>query len=123
MADFEPKTWADGVEGGTPITADELNRIEQGIVDAQNEDVTVTWADVSGKPAVIGAGSTQAVAREALNLGDLATADSVAYADVTGKPTTFPPATHTHTVANVTGLQDIIDGFEARISALEPDGD
>ena len=25
---FEPGKWADGPEGGTPITADELNRIE-----------------------------------------------------------------------------------------------
>lgn len=28
---FEPKTWANGKDGGTPITADELNRIENGI--------------------------------------------------------------------------------------------
>lgn len=25
---FEPNKWADGVDGGTPITAAELNRIE-----------------------------------------------------------------------------------------------
>lgn len=29
--DFVPKTWADGPAGGTPITAEELNRIEAGI--------------------------------------------------------------------------------------------
>ena len=28
---FEPKTWANGKDGGTPITASELNRIENGI--------------------------------------------------------------------------------------------
>lgn len=28
---FIPKEWKDGVAGGTPITAAELNRIEQGI--------------------------------------------------------------------------------------------
>lgn len=28
---FEPKTWANGRDGATPITADELNRIENGI--------------------------------------------------------------------------------------------
>lgn len=45
---------------------------------------------------------------------DIATLDSktVAYADVTGKPTTFAPSTHTHTIANVTGL-------EARLKAIE----
>lgn len=28
---FTPKTWADGTAGGTPVTAAELNRMEQGI--------------------------------------------------------------------------------------------
>ena len=28
---YEPQTWADGPEGGTPITADRLNHVEQGI--------------------------------------------------------------------------------------------
>lgn len=28
---FEPKTWANGKDGATPITAAELNRIENGI--------------------------------------------------------------------------------------------
>lgn len=28
---FEPRTWANGKEGATPITAAELNRIEDGI--------------------------------------------------------------------------------------------
>lgn len=32
---FEPKTWADGEAGGTPITAAELNRIEQGIAEVE----------------------------------------------------------------------------------------
>nr|WP_324251398.1 Head fiber protein [Bacillus sp. AF23] len=32
------------------------------------------------------------------------------WADVTGKPSTFPPSSHTHTIANVTGLQTALDG-------------
>ena len=32
---FEPKTWANGTEGGTPITAAELNRIENGIANVE----------------------------------------------------------------------------------------
>lgn len=47
---------------------------------------------------------------------------AVAWADVTGKPATFPPASHTHTVANVTGLQAILDDYESRIAALEATG-
>lgn len=33
---FTPKTWANGAGGGTPITAVELNRIEQGIDDTDS---------------------------------------------------------------------------------------
>lgn len=32
---FEPKTWADGKGGATPITAAELNRIENGIANIE----------------------------------------------------------------------------------------
>lgn len=32
---FEPKTWEDGAEGGTPITAAELNRLETGIAEVE----------------------------------------------------------------------------------------
>lgn len=31
---FSQKTWANGSTGGTPITASDLNRIEQGVADA-----------------------------------------------------------------------------------------
>lgn len=34
---FTPKTWADGQAGGTPITADELNRVEQGVAEAHTQ--------------------------------------------------------------------------------------
>lgn len=30
---FTPTTWADGSEGGTPITAEQLNRVETGVND------------------------------------------------------------------------------------------
>lgn len=31
---YAPKVWADGAPGNTPITAAELNRVEQGVADA-----------------------------------------------------------------------------------------
>ena len=37
------------------------------------------------------------------------TVDSVAWEDVTGKPSTFPPSTHQHAISDVTGLQDALD--------------
>ena len=63
---------------------------------------TTAFFDADGNPVSIGGGDA-----------------SVAWADVTGKHATFPAATHTHTVAQVTGLQAIIDGYETRIAALE----
>ena len=33
-----------------------------------------------------------------------------AWADITGKPTTFAPAAHTHAIADTTGLQSALDG-------------
>ena len=113
---FTPKTWADGEAGGTPITAEELNRIEAGIEDAQNDDINVAWGDVTGKPAVIAAGATQAAARDVLNLGEMATADAVAWGDVAGKPTTFAPSEHTHEIADVTGLQDALDAKAGKVN-------
>lgn len=146
---YTPKTWEDGESGGTPITAAELNRMEQGIVDSQNE-VAVTWATLSGKPATftptVGTTSTTAKAGNYVP----------AWGEVTGKPSTFPPAigttaatalagntallalgstattaaagNHTHAVANITGLQAALDAkataaalaaLEARVAALE----
>lgn len=37
-------------------------------------------------------------------------ADSVPWTGVTGKPSTFPPSSHTHTISNITGLQAALDG-------------
>ena len=38
------------------------------------------------------------------------TANSVPWTGVTGKPSTFPPSSHTHTISNITGLQAALDG-------------
>lgn len=48
--------------------------------------------------------------------------EAVTWGTLSGKPSTFPPATHTHVVADVTGLQAILDDYEARIAALEATG-
>lgn len=62
----------------------------------------VAFFDENGDPIDLGGGTV-----------------TVTWADVTGKPATFPAATHTHTVAQVDGLQAIIDDYETRIAALE----
>ena|SRR5699024_1697364 len=37
----------------------------------------------------------------------------VDWEDVENKPSEFPPTSHTHAIANVTGLQDALDGKQA----------
>jgi hypothetical protein len=39
--------------------------------------------------------------------------DPPAWDDVTGKPGSFPPSVHTHSIANVDGLQDALNGKAA----------
>lgn len=46
-------------------------------------------------------------------------AEPVSWGDVTGKPTTFTPATHTHPTSEITGLDAKISAIEARLDALE----
>lgn len=44
-------------------------------------------------------------------------APTIDWAAVTGKPTTFTPAAHTHAIADVTGLQDALDGKQATLDS------
>lgn len=39
-----------------------------------------------------------------------------AWADITGKPSTFPPSTHSHAISDVTDLQDELDAKEPSIT-------
>lgn len=40
------------------------------------------------------------------------------WADVTGKPSTFPPSAHTHVIADTTGLQTALDGKQPLATVL-----
>ena len=55
----------------------------------------------------------------AMEDGIVESLEPVAWGSVTGKPSTFTPATHTHAIANVTGLQALLDDLETRLAALE----
>ncbi|WP_245850058.1 phage tail repeat domain-containing protein [Shouchella clausii] len=87
-------------------------------------EVTVTWADVTGKPSTFPPSAhTHTIAQ----VDDLQTEldsklESVAWGDVGNKPSTFPPAPHTHAIADVTGLQAALDDLQAEIDALKGDG-
>ena len=103
---FEKNNW----KSGDIISSAKLNAIEDGIVEGL---APVAWADVTGKPTTfsptIGKTATTAKAGNYVPT----------YAEITGKPDTFAPSAHTHTIANVTGLQAKLDDLEARLSALE----
>ena len=51
------------------------------------------------------------------------TADSVAWENVTGKPSSFPPETHQHAISDVTGLQEALDnaGAVKTVNGVGPD--
>lgn len=95
---YEPKTWADGAAGGTPITAAELNRIESGIDEAHEDLATIP------EPLTIGTtASTAAAGNHSHNAADVGAA----------------PASHTHVITDVTGLQGILDDLTSRLEAVE----
>lgn len=52
---YTPKTWANGAGGGTPITAAELNRIEQGVDEAHDEiaDLQEVVSDLADRIAAL----------------------------------------------------------------------
>ena len=103
---FEKNNW----ESGDVISSTKLNAMEDGIVEGL---APVAWADVTGKPTTFSPtiGTTASTAKAGNYVPT--------YAEITGKPETFAPATHTHTIANVTGLQALLDDLETRLEALE----
>jgi len=42
-----------------------------------------------------------------------------AWADISGKPSTFPPATHSHAIADITLLQAALDALAPQATAAE----
>ena len=69
--------------------------------------VKVTFAQSSPVYARVQFGSGEAIS------GGGGGGGSVAWVDITGKPATFAPSAHTHSIANVTGLQTALDGKAA----------
>ena len=60
---------------------------------------------------------------EITNAEDIGGGDTeVAWGDITGKPNTFPPSSHTHSMSDVTGLSDALTGKmnASVVDSLEP---
>ena len=132
---YNPFEWADGEDGGTPITAERLNHMEDGIEDAAS---TATWGQVANRPSTFNPSSHDHPISEVTGLqvaldgkqatGDYATQGDVSdaidaipaptWGDVSGKPSTFAPADHEHEIADVTGLQSALDNLQSQIDGL-----
>ena len=109
---------ADVYVPGAPLTPDQAAALAARVtaLEATNtgDQVLPTWSTISGKPAVVAEGATQADARTAIGAGTSSlvlgttagTAKAGDYApawgEVTSKPTTYPPAAHTHGIADLT---------------------
>ncbi len=65
--------------------------------------------DTTGRRAFI-AYDLSATGWQLIAAGEGGAGGVVYWADILGKPTTFAPAAHTHTIAEVTGLQTALDG-------------
>lgn len=103
---YEPQVWADGAEGGTPLSAERLNHIEEGVATAGG---TASWGQVSNRPSTFAPAAHQHPA-----------------SDVTG--TLSAAQVPTIAVGKVSGLQAALDGkadasaladLVARVEALE----
>lgn len=64
-------------------------RILKSLIDGK----VSTWDDLEGKPNWIGS-----------------TKPSYSWNEITSKPSTFTPSSHTHLISNITGLQSLLDG-------------
>ena len=116
---YNPHEWADGPEGGTPITAERLNALEQGVAEASAE---VNWGNLPGKPATFPPTvGTTATTAKAGNWNPTIGNVTGLQAALDGKQASgsYAAASHTHTVAQVTGLQAALDAIEGRLDALE----
>lgn len=78
-------------------------RVVSGAAPVEGQSLKPTaFFDEDGEPVDIGGGG-----------------GSTAWGDVTGKPSTFPPASHDHAIADVDGLQAALDAIADRLDALE----
>lgn len=90
-------------------------RVGQAIAVAGREEVEamlIAGTNVTITAAGNGAARTLTIAASGGGGG------SVAWADISGKPTAFAPSAHTHIIGDVTGLQAALDGKQAVATVL-----
>lgn len=81
---YTPTDWKNTPSTDTPISAENLNKLEQGVVNATAlAEAQVSYNDLTNKPTLLTIGTTATTAKA----GNYAPA----WSEVTGKPATFAP--------------------------------
>jgi len=102
------------LNGKAPLASPSFTGAPSAPTPAGNDNSTklATTEFVQNEIATLGAGDMAKASYDTNDDGkvDAAdTADSVPWAGITGRPSTFAPATHSHAIAQVTGLQAALD--------------
>ena len=149
---YTPTDWENKPSTATPIDADNLNKLEQGVVDAHNaidsvaDDVgSLAFSDISGTAT---AGQIPSLAQSkitGLTAALNSKLEAVAVADVDGLQAALDAkadddhdhagvyatpaqvnakadADHGHDIGDVSGLQAALDALSDRLDALEGEG-
>lgn len=104
LVDLEGLTGGGGPIGD--ITTDDITDFAEAVEDkigsaiAAGSNVTVTYNDATGTTTISATGEL---------------AGTVDWTEVTGKPSTFTPSTHSHSISDVTGLQAALDGLDSEL--------
>lgn len=117
---FSQKTWANGSTGGTPITASDLNRIEQGVADASTAIAALPTSYASLPNTVLGwalAGSYAITSATRDSNGAITTA-SVEWPD--GTPGTFTTDTASTTFPGAIDAYHVTYGSPAVHTYTQP---
>ena len=89
------------------IVADDAARLKLTTKDVQKGDTVKVTA--TGKMYFV-IDDSKLSTEDGYTVYTAGTATSVPWSGVTGKPSTFTPSAHTHTIANITGLQNALNG-------------
>lgn len=89
------------------IVADDAARLKLTTKDVQKGDTVKVTA--TGKMYFV-IDDSKLSTEDGYTVYTAGTATSVPWSGVTGKPYTFTPSAHTHTIANITGLQNALNG-------------
>lgn len=112
---YSKQTWMND-DPATPLSAERLGHIEDGIGDVHADVDGLAFADIAGTATAAQIPTLTIAKVTGLQAAiDAKAATTALTSGLAGKADT----SHTHTVAQVTGLQAILDDLETRLAAVE----